>query len=359
MLNIVHCDLKPDNMMYDPATSTVKIMDFGNAIDQDQDYRHEGIQAAGMHYLPDEAGQTGNTHKVDLYAVGIIIASLYADRCYMAERIDRWENDSPEKIMDDVLGADVTSKAGMPADLFAIVRHLTQANPDNRPENIALANGVSNSNLLSDITVTQTQAAQLRQGYMASANAKNVSQEVKDALAQHKDLTTIRNEFAQLLKKPGLDNATRSYLTSTIPVIDRITNSQAKTLQAGRAQEVHSVYQATNITHAESTINVVKQLEALAAAHRVKAFGGIVSFSRPYDEVGKIIKHSVDQIKADKDYPKIEPVKMKVALEILSAQVIEMGSKRLEKEQGTMKTLQTLRDGIIPDQAEKAVRNRR
>ncbi len=357
MLNIVHCDMKPDNMMYDPTTSTLKIMDFGNAFDQTQSYRHEGVQGAGMNYLPDEAGRTGNTTAVDLYSVGVIIASLYADRCYAAERADRSDHDSPQEIMDDVLGPDVQAKEGMPADLFAIVRHLTQASPENRPENIALANGVSDSVILSDIHATQLQAEQMRQGFIVKATAMNVPDAVKDILTNHRDLSTIRNELATLAKDPALDAASKGFIQTTLPVIDHITSTQAKTLQAGRAQEVHNTYQAENITNGESTINVVKQLEALAATHREKTFGGIVTFSKQYDSVGRAIMHSVQELRNDKNYPKIEPERMNLALKILASQVVGTARGRLEKEQNTIKSLQGLLDNL-PKRPEQTVRNR-
>lgn len=366
MLNIIHCDMKPDNMMYDPQTSTLKLMDFGNAVDQTKEYRHEYIQGAGTHYLPDEAMPnralglegTGNTTKTDLYSVGVIIASLYSDQCYMAERDKRSaEEYAPQQIMDDVLGPDVAAKEGMPADLFAITRHLTQVNPENRPENIALANGVSNSAVLSDVHATQLQADQIRQGCMAKADAMKVPQAVKDILTSHRDLSTLRNELATLEKNPELDAASKGFIKTTLPIIDDFTRTQAKKLQAGRAQEVHNAYQAENITNAESTVNIVKELETLAAAHREKSFGGIVSFSKQYDSVGKAIMHSVNELKNDRDYPKIEPEKMKGTLEKLSGSIVESAARRLEKEQGTMQKLQALRDGL-PDKPQQAMRNR-
>jgi serine/threonine protein kinase len=358
MLNIVHCDLKPDNMMYDPVTSTLKIMDFGNAIDQTQSYRHEGVQGAGLHYLPDEAGRTGNTTAVDLYSIGVIMASLYADRCYMAERRDRSENDSPHEIMDDILGPDVAAKAGMPADLFAIVRHLTQAKPENRPENIALANGANDSIILSDIQAIQVQSGKLRQGYIASANAKNVAQVVKDVLTIHIDLSTIRNAFTELQKNGNLDDVSKSFLATTIPAIDQITKSQAKTLQSARENEVYNAYQATNITYTQSTIDVVKQLEAMAVAHREKTLSSIVSFSKQYDNVGRVILQTVHELKNDKDYPRIEPEKIKGVLETLSGNIIQAAAKKLEKEQGTIHKLQSLRDNL-PSHEQQTVRPRR
>ncbi|MBN1771746.1 MAG: serine/threonine protein kinase [Deltaproteobacteria bacterium] len=80
---IVHRDLKPDNLFLVPergGSESVKILDFGVSRMQRPDVPDEALTRSGMvlgtpHYMAPEqaAGATDIDHRIDLYAVGVIL----------------------------------------------------------------------------------------------------------------------------------------------------------------------------------------------------------------------------------------------------------------------------------------------
>jgi signal transduction histidine kinase len=80
---IVHRDINPDSIVYDPASRTAKIIDFDSAFRPQPDAEaaapdaHEGT----LHYLaPEQTGRLNRAvdHRADLYALGITLYELFA-----------------------------------------------------------------------------------------------------------------------------------------------------------------------------------------------------------------------------------------------------------------------------------------
>ncbi len=76
-LNIVHCDISPDNIMvtFDAA---VKILDFGIAgIATNLSNRHEGMVMGKVNYLsPEQAVAKNVGHRSDIYSAGVVLYHL-------------------------------------------------------------------------------------------------------------------------------------------------------------------------------------------------------------------------------------------------------------------------------------------
>lgn len=78
---VVHRDIKPANIMYDAATGSVKIMDFGIARIADGSRTRTGLVLGTPSYMAPEqlAGQTVDGRS-DLYALGAVIYQLLTGR---------------------------------------------------------------------------------------------------------------------------------------------------------------------------------------------------------------------------------------------------------------------------------------
>src|SRR5690606_15191552 len=117
-LNIVHCDIKPDNILYDSASGTAKIIDMGQAFSAPEGSPHEIFQAPGFLYFSPEAldsKEVKNSAQTDMYGLGILIASIYSDSSYERDaeygKADNYALEARAALA-DVIGPDVKHKAG-------------------------------------------------------------------------------------------------------------------------------------------------------------------------------------------------------------------------------------------------------
>lgn len=128
--HVIHRDLKPENVMITPDQQ-VKVMDFGLArIEGQSRLTQEGLVAGTAAYLAPElaTGELGD-HRVDLYAVGIMMYELFTGR-------RPFSGDDPLTVISQHIHAPVVPpqhyNPAIPDDLQQIVLKLLAKNPDNR-----------------------------------------------------------------------------------------------------------------------------------------------------------------------------------------------------------------------------------
>lgn len=215
LLGIVHCDLKADNIICDPESGTAKIIDFGIAYLLQNGAQFKKLSTASK-YAPPDLGP--NNPKTEEYTLGLIIAELYAPRRYIndefndayyalrhqmfpsvvgylsAEQRQAVQLATIQQLMNDVIGE--TKPPNMPDDIYQIIRHLTKENPAQRPENLALAQGVKDSPNLQDLRKVQIDAEKLRDSLRDSVVplVNNLSKRNFKSFGQ-------QLEFQQALKK--------------------------------------------------------------------------------------------------------------------------------------------------------------
>jgi len=78
---VVHRDVKPANVMFDPATDTVKLTDFGLARSIDAEATRSGVLLGSPAYMAPEllAGARADARS-DLYALGVLLFELLTGR---------------------------------------------------------------------------------------------------------------------------------------------------------------------------------------------------------------------------------------------------------------------------------------
>lgn len=128
--NVVHRDIKPGNIMYDPETDTVKVADFGIARITDSSKTRTGMVMGTPSYMSPEqlAG-----HKVsgasDLFSLGVMLYQLACGRLpfdgdSMAQLMYRIANEAPADIL--------TVRADLPPCLVAILGKALAKTPEGR-----------------------------------------------------------------------------------------------------------------------------------------------------------------------------------------------------------------------------------
>ncbi len=127
---IVHRDIKPDNVHID-ASGKVKLMDFGIARAEGLSLTRAGFALGTPYYMAPELvlGQL-TTDQVDIYAFGILLFELLTGQKPI-------EGDTVERlfymILNEPLNTEPLSRAGLPEELTALVRHCTEKKADDRP----------------------------------------------------------------------------------------------------------------------------------------------------------------------------------------------------------------------------------
>jgi serine/threonine-protein kinase len=92
--NVVHRDVKPANLMYNAATDTLKLTDFGIARLTDNSRTKTGIILGTPSYMaPEQLTASGVTGQSDLYSLGVTIYQLIAGRApFQADSIPKLMN---------------------------------------------------------------------------------------------------------------------------------------------------------------------------------------------------------------------------------------------------------------------------
>jgi serine/threonine-protein kinase len=127
---VIHRDLKPENVMITPDNQ-VKVMDFGLArIEGQSRLTQDGLVAGTAAYLAPElaVGESGD-HRVDLYAVGVMMYELFTGR-------RPFSGDDPLTIISQHIHAPVVPpqhyNPAIPQDLQDVVLKLLVKDPNDR-----------------------------------------------------------------------------------------------------------------------------------------------------------------------------------------------------------------------------------
>lgn len=130
---IVHRDVKPANIRIDPATDTVKIMDFGIARVADGSRTRTGLVLGTPSYMAPEqlAGQPVDGRS-DLYSLGVVLYQLLTGRL-------PHQSDSMARLMYEIANervADVRDlRPGLPEALAMVLSLALEKRPDRRYAN--------------------------------------------------------------------------------------------------------------------------------------------------------------------------------------------------------------------------------
>lgn len=127
---VIHRDLKPENVMITPDKQ-VKVMDFGLArIEGQSRLTQDGLVAGTAAYLAPELAQgEAGDHRVDLYAMGVIMYELTTGR-------RPFSGDDPLTIVSQHIHAPVVPpqhyNSAIPVDLQTVILKLLAKAPDDR-----------------------------------------------------------------------------------------------------------------------------------------------------------------------------------------------------------------------------------
>jgi len=94
---IIHCDLKLENMIYEPKEKIVRLIDFGcscNLKNESRGYSDEGMGTIG--YMSEDINEGVITKRGDIYSLGVILIELWVG--------DIWKGgDNAEDCYDEVI----------------------------------------------------------------------------------------------------------------------------------------------------------------------------------------------------------------------------------------------------------------
>ena len=135
---VIHRDIKPENVLI--AEQHAMVTDFGvaKAISAATQADRDGLTSVGValgtpaYMAPEQvAGDPGTDHRADIYAFGVIAYELLAGRAPFAGRTAQalmaaHVLETPEAISN--------RRAGVPAELSALVMRCLEKSPDNRPQ---------------------------------------------------------------------------------------------------------------------------------------------------------------------------------------------------------------------------------
>jgi serine/threonine protein kinase len=301
-LGIVHCDIKPDNILIDRQSRTAKIIDMGQAFLMSNN-PHNEFQGPGIMYSAPEASSvnretTSNSILTDLYGLGIIIASMYSANAYEVGVRDVANSQLASRVvLSDVLDAE--NVPGMPGDLLQIVKHISQINPEKRPPNIALANGVNGSKELSGIHQLQQESMlfthKVLSEHILSLNSR-FPDEIK-LLSRNADLPTILQTLHTMKSKSANSPKTYKALTRAIDLIEEYHHSHVRNMQQSRIEAIQGHVKE----ELSSTGHIVAQLIHEASKYRIRQEGGFLGIMSKqqgdFRPEGQILNTAVRDIK--------------------------------------------------------------
>ncbi|MCX7719169.1 MAG: protein kinase [Candidatus Sumerlaeaceae bacterium] len=127
--DVIHRDVKPENIMIVRATGDVKMVDFGLArLGEDQNITREGVIAGTLAYMaPEQIRAQKMDHRVDIYALGVILYEMAAGKLpFSGDNILGQHLHAP---VPDLLEA----RPDAPPELAQLVTECLAKDPDARP----------------------------------------------------------------------------------------------------------------------------------------------------------------------------------------------------------------------------------
>lgn len=309
-LGIVHGDLKPDNILAHLESRTAKVIDMGEGFLAVEGSPYDKFMGPGFIYeAPETYEYNGNVNhlnsfKTDTYAMGMIVASIFTDANYERDARSGQPNSAlaARQTMNDVLGNGVQHKQGMPDGLLQVVRSLATTDPNARPANIALADGIANCPQLHAIheagqRIAQFKNTELHSDVVKFSDNKNISSELKSdlrkAFLKHNDLPSLRVELAKLCEKYPNEKEGIKLMNAMGGKIDNFCEAQARQIQAIRINQVADYHaRETEAQHLGVVREIAGILDGRAGAH--KRNGGAVTAAAPanasqFDDIGKLL----------------------------------------------------------------------
>jgi hypothetical protein len=70
---IIHCDISPSNIIYNPSDGNVTLIDFGIARNYDSDALSDTVYAGKLDYMPPEKGHSQTDGRSDIYSLGRVL----------------------------------------------------------------------------------------------------------------------------------------------------------------------------------------------------------------------------------------------------------------------------------------------
>ena len=148
---IAHRDVKPENIMITAKNNQVKMVDFGLArLNDDQNLTREGVIAGTLAYMaPEQIRAEATDHRVDIYALGIILFEMMAGRMPF----------SGDNVLGQHLHADIPDihelRPDAPEDYVALVNRCLAKDRDERVRDAREVIAVLKP-VLSAVAATQT-----------------------------------------------------------------------------------------------------------------------------------------------------------------------------------------------------------
>ncbi|MFA6189653.1 MAG: protein kinase [Sulfuricurvum sp.] len=133
--HIIHADINPKNIIYNPETKALQIIDFGYSI-YDNHYRFNNDMNVGtsgnlLYMSPEQTGRTKQKldHRTDFYSFGMTLYHLFSGRLPFDAK-DRYELIHKQIALDPVALHEVNNL--IPQALSQIVEKLIEKQPDRR-----------------------------------------------------------------------------------------------------------------------------------------------------------------------------------------------------------------------------------
>ena len=141
---IVHRDVKPGNFMHSEADGKVKLLDFGIAKQSEVFLTSTapGASKGTPYYMaPEQTPPPGKiTHLVDVYAFGVLLFELFAERKWTDRDLDDLAPETRpweifRRIKEEPLDLQSLRELGVPESICALIRRCTEKEPEDRIQN--------------------------------------------------------------------------------------------------------------------------------------------------------------------------------------------------------------------------------
>jgi DNA-binding NtrC family response regulator/tetratricopeptide (TPR) repeat protein/energy-coupling factor transporter ATP-binding protein EcfA2 len=306
-LDVVHCDLKPENVMVEEDGGLrARLLDFGIA--RQGAAGPTGIRGSKSYIAPEVLNGGPVEPSADLYGLGVMMAEAWLGRTPSPEELSG-------ALRDRRVRREYLAKEGVPASWCDVVVSLLEQNPSHRPASIAEAAAIWSSGLGRSIVLQTpaTTASMLRAGPLVGRDL-----EMRQALAalEHRDnvaltgppgvgKSTLAKALMRRLQEQGtqvewwgdaIQGVTLASLGETLgrlldvelkwDTVDTVPEAGRNLVSASPAESLSARF--TEWLHSE-TNRLVAQLPTQGESHSVLFVEGI-------DALSPLLKHLVNAL---------------------------------------------------------------